>query len=174
MLTCDERYKRLWKVLAKSHDCGLKGPQDFISGRTYFRGYHMELLAYLWWFVLHKKALFSQKYVIYKEVQIVYRLWIATYCMYLIGFLPSQLAMWEVKWLIELARPYIAMTRNNLCIISISLVIPIHTCIYIIDKCNDRAKAANNLLFIQYSLSNMNELNKGSKMDLTLPWNIYQ
>ena len=39
--------KRLWKVLAKSHDCGLKGPQDFISGRTYFRGY------YTWNYYLH-------------------------------------------------------------------------------------------------------------------------
>ena len=45
---------------------------------------------------------------------------IATYCMYL-GFLPSQLATWEVYWFIELAWQYIAMTRNNLCIISISL-----------------------------------------------------
>ena len=58
--------------------------------------------------------------------------------MYL-DFLPSQLAMWEFEWLIELAWQYIAMTRNNLCIISISLVI------YIIDKSDDRAKAANNL-----------------------------
>ena len=40
--------------------------------------------------------------------------------MYL-GFLPSQLAMWEVEWLIELAWQYIAMTRNNLSIIWISL-----------------------------------------------------
>ena len=45
-----------------------------------------------------------------------------TYCMYL-GFLPSQLAMWEVEWLIELAWQYIAMTRNNLSIIWISLLL---------------------------------------------------
>ena len=39
--------------------------------------------------------------------------------MYL-GFLPSQLTMWEVEWLIELAWQWIAMTRNNLSIIWIS------------------------------------------------------
>ena len=58
-----------------------------------------------------------------KEVQTVYRLFLVnwyTYCMYL-GFLPSQLTMWEVEWLIELAWQYIAMTRNNLSIIWISL-----------------------------------------------------
>ena len=59
-----------------------------------------------------------------KEVQIVYRLFLVN-CMYL-GFLPSQIAPGEVEWLIDwfffLPWQYIAMTRNNLSIILISLV----------------------------------------------------
>ena len=43
--------------------------------------------------------------------------------MYL-GFLPSQLATWKVLWFVELAWQYIVMTRNNLCIIWISLIAP--------------------------------------------------
>ena len=48
-----------------------------------------------------------------------------------LGFLPSQLAMWEVEWLIELAWQYIAMIRNNLSIIWISLVQRLHTSLYL-------------------------------------------
>ena len=58
-----------------------------------------------------------------KEVQIVYRLFLVNcYLLHSFWIMPSQLATREVEWLIELAWQYIAMTRNNLCIISISLM----------------------------------------------------
>ena len=58
-----------------------------------------------------------------KEVQTVYRLFLVScYLLHSFWIMPSQLATWEVEWLIKLAWQYIAMTRNNLCIISISLM----------------------------------------------------
>ena len=61
-----------------------------------------------------------------KEVQIVYRLFLVNCYLLQVPRLPSQpcgrLSDW-LNWL-ELAWQYIAMTRNNLCIISISLADP--------------------------------------------------
>ena len=59
-----------------------------------------------------------------KEAQIVYRLFpVSWYLLHSFWIMPSQLATWVSDWLnwLELAWQYIAMTRNNLCIISISL-----------------------------------------------------
>ena len=57
--------------------------------------------------------LYSSHIVYAKEVQIVYSIgcvyWIATYCMYL-GLLPSQPAMREVDWLIEIGLNWLDST----------------------------------------------------------------
>ena len=67
---------------------------------------------------------------------------VSCYLLHTFWIMPSLLAMWEVEWLIKLAWTawqYIAMIRNNLSIILISLVQRLHTSLYL-ENCTRNPK----------------------------------